>query len=173
MNNNKGLTMIELLITIAIVGFMGIVSITYVPDIIDSYRVRGVARQIQSNMQMARLKAIKEGKRFAVEFTSATAYCVKGEVNTVTTLSDDFTDGCETTNTDDTILKNVNIASDYSGVNSGCTNNGRVVFNPNGTAGGCSNSITVSKSAGIITTTITITINTSTGNIRVSGSVKS
>lgn len=154
----KGFTLIELLIVIAIVGILTTIAVLNFGGIIDSYKARGAASHLYSDMQLARLRAIKEGKKWAVEFTSATAYCVKSEVNSTGSV-DGFSSGCTTTT--DTILKDVDLATDYSGVVSSCTNT-RVVFNPNGTAGGCGNSFTISKGA----RTQTITINTSTGNIR-------
>lgn len=156
----KGFSLIEVLIITAIIGVLTTIAVMNFGGIIDSYKARGAASHLYSDMQLARLRAVKEGKKWAVEFTSATAYCVKSEVNSAGS-ADGFSSGCTTTN--DTILKSIDFAADYSGVESNCTNT-RVVFNPNGTAGGCSNSFTISKG----TRTQTITINTGTGNIRVS-----
>jgi len=61
MKSEKGFTLVELLITVAVMMILGAMAILYTPNMLASYRVRGAARLIYSDMQMARLKAIKEG----------------------------------------------------------------------------------------------------------------
>lgn len=171
-SGEKGFTLIELLITIAVAGILGAIAVMNAPGMLDSYRVRGAGRQLYSDMQMARLRAIKEGKEWAVEFSGNT-YCVKNQINTALTppSADGWTTGCSTTN--DTIVKSINLDSDYSGITatssgSGGLSSGREVFYPNGTASsGISNptwaKVTISKGS----RTQSICIRSTTGNIRI------
>ena len=160
MKSEKGFSLVELLITVAIITTLGAMAILYTPNMLASYRVRGATRLIYSDMQMARLKAIKEGKGFAVEFTSATAYCVKNQGT-----DSDWDAGC-TSGAGDDIFKTVDLSGEYSGVNatSICGGaSGRVNFNANGTAGCTGNRVEISKGS----RRQFLCINTSTGNIRV------
>ena len=163
MKSEDGFTLIELLITVALVGILGAIAIMNTPDMLNNYRVRGAARQLYSDMQMARLRAVKEGKDFAVEFSGNT-YCVKNQVNStlIPPAVDGWTAGCTTTN--DTIIKTVALSSEYAGV-SITSSPTRNIFYPNGTAGrdgGASITVTIAKGA----RTIQIIPNTGTGNIR-------
>ncbi len=171
-SREKGFTLIELLIITAIIGVLTTIAVMNFSGIIDSYKVRGSASQLYSEMQMARLKAIKEGKEWAVEFSGNT-YCVKNQINTALTppSADGWTTGCSTTN--DTILKTINLDSDYYGVTatssgSGGLSSGREVFYPNGKASsGISNAtwakVTISKGSRVQS----VCIRATTGNIRV------
>lgn len=170
MKSEKGFSLVELLITVTIIMTLGAIAILYTPNMLASYRVRGATRLIYSDMQMARLKAIKEGKEMAAEFITGntTIYCIKRKA----TGAANWDVGCNIGGTDtaDEIVKTVNLASEYAGVtinpanltNSTETANERAAFYPNGTAVGGSLSI----SSGV--RTVTITINTGTGNIRMS-----
>lgn len=168
----KGFSLIEVVMIVAIVGILTTIAVLNFGGIIDSYKVRGAASQLYSEMQMARLKAIKEGKEWAVEFSGNT-YCVKNQINTalIPPSADGWASGCSTTN--DTILKTISLDSDYPGITatssgSGGLSSGREVFYPNGTASsGISNptwaKVTISKGSRIQS----VCIRSTTGNIRV------
>lgn len=166
MKCEKGFSLVELIITVAIIMTLGAMAILYTPNMLASYRVRGATRLIYSDMQMARLKAIKEGKEMAVEFFSAATYCVKIKTGA------NWDPGCDIGGEDtlDVISKTVDISGEYSGVSAGYICGGaapdkRVDFNPNGTAGCTGNRVTISNTAN--TRTQSLCINTSTGNIRI------
>lgn len=158
MKGAKGFSLIELLITIAIAGSLTAIAILYAPGMMDNYKVRGATRFVYGDMHMARLRALKEGKEMAVEFVSATAYCIKRKTGT------NWVAGCGAGG--DTIIKTVDLSGEYSGVNAtsicgGAT--GRVNFNANGTAGCSGNKIEISKGS----RRQFLCIRTGTGNIRV------
>lgn len=155
----KGFTLIEVLIITAIIGILTTIAVMNFGGIIDSYKARGAASHLYSDMQLARLRAIKEGKAFAVEFVGS-AYCVKSRTGTSWDAGCDI--GAE--DTDDTIIKTIDLSSEYSGfsIRSSPTRN---IFYPNGTAGrdgGQSIKVTGRKGA----RTVRLTPNTGTGNIR-------
>lgn len=66
--NNNGFTLIELLIVIAIIGVLSGMGVMSARDMYASYQIRGVARQVYSDMQYARLLAIKQGKESLIAF---------------------------------------------------------------------------------------------------------
>jgi len=164
MTKQRGFTLMELIITIAVLGILGAIAALSSQSMLENYRVNGAARQVYSDMQMARLRAIKEGKEFAIEFVNNTTYCVKQKATGAVNWDDGCMEGAGGDTVDD-VVKTVNLANDYSGVSAGI-NTGRVEFNPNGTAGATAgaNPLTLSRGA----KTKSLNINTSTGNIRVS-----
>lgn len=155
----KGFTLIEVLIITAIVGILATIAVLNFGGIIDSYKARGAASQLYSEMQMARLKAIKEGKAYALEFVG-TEYCIKSCATCRD--ADDWDTGCDIGGEDtvDTIIKTIDMASDYSGI-SACSSS-RAAFYPNGTGSG--GGVTVSK--GKKAQKVYISSN-GTGNIRI------
>jgi type IV fimbrial biogenesis protein FimT len=132
MKSEKGFSLIELLVTIAIASALSALAILYTPGIVTGYKVRGATRLIYSDMQMARLQALKEGKEMAVEFVSATSYCVKRKAGA------NWVAGCGAGG--DVISKTVDISGEYSGVTAlNVVNGNRVNFMSNGTAGATAN----------------------------------
>ena len=66
-----GFTFVELMVVFVILGIMASVSgITYTRWL-PNYRLKGAARDLYSNMQLARLQAIRNNIRFAVVFNPA------------------------------------------------------------------------------------------------------
>ncbi|MEK6790232.1 MAG: GspH/FimT family pseudopilin [Deltaproteobacteria bacterium] len=165
-----GFSLIEVLITLALISVLAAIGMFYVGDMMTNYRVRGAARQLFSDMQMTRLKAIREGKVHTVEFVTSTTYCIKRQAGAA------WDAGCDVGAEDtlDVISKTVDLSRDYLGVTAsavcGAVAPGRAVFNPNGTAvcGGANDSVAVSKAKQDLTFDIqSVCINTNTGNIRI------
>jgi prepilin-type N-terminal cleavage/methylation domain-containing protein len=70
-NTQKGFSLLELLITIAI---MGIAAGIAIPDLIrfmDNYRVKKAANQLYSDMQYTKFNAIKQNQDWAIVFDSS------------------------------------------------------------------------------------------------------
>jgi prepilin-type N-terminal cleavage/methylation domain-containing protein len=147
----EGLTLIELVVVMVILGLMVLISIPNIGRWLPRYRLRSAVRDVASGMQLARLGAIKDNREWAIQY----------DVNaqTYTVLSDEGPDGAWGT-ADDVGYKgdaspwtqstrrladyrNVSFGDngygswfDGSDVGDGVTfMNNRVEFNPDGTAG--------------------------------------
>ena len=68
LQNNNGFTLIELIMVIAIIGTLSGIAVMSSRDMYASYQIRGVARQVYSDMQYARLLAIKQGKESVIDW---------------------------------------------------------------------------------------------------------
>ncbi len=158
----RGFSLVELLVTVAIISVLGVIAILYTPGMLASYRIRGAARLIYSDMQMARLGAIKGGRNWAVCFspgnTNFTSYSIRntpGVDNNLCTTDD------PTTGVAPFYRKDVDLAIDYSTLTfSEAFTGTNVEFNPNGSASSGNVSIITG------TRTLTITVNQNTGNMR-------
>ncbi len=114
--NNRGVTLIELLTVIALMGIVSAITFLSTGGMREKFRLSGAARQIYGDMQQARLRAIKEGKEVNVNFANDHQYSVVlgGQ-----------------------IIKSTDIEADYRGVTACDFEN--FTFNANGSAG--SNSV--------------------------------
>ena len=68
MQNKTGLTIIELVVVMSILAVMVLIAIPNIGRWLPRYRLRSAARDVASNMQLARLGAIKDNREWALIF---------------------------------------------------------------------------------------------------------
>lgn len=69
MRNKSGFTILEVLIVVTIMAIMMAFGIPYILGWLPNYRLRNATRDVHSNLQLARITAVKEHVRCAVSFT--------------------------------------------------------------------------------------------------------
>jgi len=133
---SQGLTLVELILCLAILGVLLAIASPLLAQFSTGYKLRAATRELATDLQFARLLAVKENRSFQVICSSNSYQVVR--------ISDGF------------VAKARDFSTDYPEV----TLNGPVVnFNSRGNAG--SQTITVSNFA----TTKTITVG-STGRVK-------
>ena len=68
MLGKRGLTIIELVVVMCILGIMVLIAIPNIGRWLPRYRLKSAARDVASNMQLARLGAIKDNREWAILF---------------------------------------------------------------------------------------------------------
>jgi type IV fimbrial biogenesis protein FimT len=66
----KGYTLVELFITMAIIGVLAAVATPYFISQMPRYRLNGAARMVMGDLMLARMKAVSENNRYRVYFLS-------------------------------------------------------------------------------------------------------
>ncbi len=79
------MTLIELIVVMCILAVMVLISIPNIGRWLPRYRLRSAVRDVASNMQLARLGAIKDNREWAIQYDI--------NAQTYTILSDDGPDG--------------------------------------------------------------------------------
>lgn len=175
MESENGFTLIEILITIGIIGVLSSIAIMNSNTLYSNYRTRGAARQLYVDMQMARLKAIKESRTFAICFspgnTGFTSYSIRntpGADGILCTTDDPLV--APSTPTFPFYRKDVSLSVTYSTLTfdenfgGGSTS---IEFRPNGTTtsdpAGIADNVTIKKGA----RTIKIRVTAGTGNVHI------
>jgi len=140
MQDKRGLTIIELVVVMCILGVMVLIAIPNIGRWLPRYRLKSAARDVASNMQLARLGAIKDNREWALLFdASGQSYRI---------ISDKGPDG--NWNTDDDVEEKVVDLRDYKNIQFGDSGHGsldgdpvgdgvtfvqkRAEFNPGGTS---------------------------------------
>ncbi|MBI3606437.1 MAG: GspH/FimT family pseudopilin [Nitrospirae bacterium] len=160
MKSERGVTLIEMMVVLAIIAIVSAVSVLNSQGLLNSYRVRAAARQVFSDVQTARLGAIKGGRAWALCFpagnpVAVTTYTLRNVAGADTALctADDGPPVRTTTIGNPRLVITKNFAA------------AALSFNPNGTASTGGNLVTIASSDGARTVTINIT--TGTGNPRI------
>jgi prepilin-type N-terminal cleavage/methylation domain-containing protein len=92
MNSDKGLTLVELIIVMAIIAVLAATGIPQFVRYLPKMRLKSASRDLISNMQFARMKAIRDNAPCRLHFeTGVGRYCVL-DVNGTTCRTVDLSD---------------------------------------------------------------------------------
>jgi len=105
--SRSGFTIIEVLVAMVILGILAGVAIPGFSVWLPDHRLKSAAMDLYSNMQLARMGAIKANANWAIVFTEGS--------DSYRVCSDDGGDG-DWKDGDETVVKTVNLASYGSGV---------------------------------------------------------
>lgn len=75
-SSQKGLTLTELMVAISIVAILAMVGVTTFSSSLPRYRLNGTARDLLSDMRLARQQAATENWQYAIQFLTPTTYNV-------------------------------------------------------------------------------------------------
>jgi type IV fimbrial biogenesis protein FimT len=78
MRKNSGFTMVELFITMAVMGILSAIAIPQLMVIIPNYELRSVSRDMFSHLQFAKLTAVKRNENCAITFTKGGGDAISG-----------------------------------------------------------------------------------------------
>lgn len=151
-HNQKGFTLLEVIVTVTTMSILLLTSYYYMGDQGEKGQLRSAAADLTSNLSLARTRAIRDTRPWAVQFdpggNSYIVYSAAGEAFAPEDPADpiDWTDGDETTFRSISLPNTTTFGSNQGVLNAVAIGDGvsypndRIVFNPNGT---CSASGTI------------------------------
>lgn len=160
--NSSGLSLLELIVTVVIVAIISSLAIPSFAGLRNEYKVRKASRQLMTDLQYAKMKAIAEVVQYKVSFNSGTAAYSIYKGNSASG---------STTWTQDGVSRQLSVASNpYYTPGVALSANVDVIFAPIGTAspatGTTTPSITLTTtSGGTKTKQVTVLL---TGRVRIS-----
>jgi prepilin-type N-terminal cleavage/methylation domain-containing protein len=91
-SNQKAYTLIEILVTLAIIGILTVIAVPQTQVWIDHYRLNGAVRLVWGDLQSAKMTAIKNNQSITVTFSSTTSYIFTQAGSTIFTrnLTQDY-----------------------------------------------------------------------------------
>ncbi len=157
--SERGFSLIELIVAMALAGILVTIGVLSTKKLREGYDLKGAARQIYSDMQLARLGAVKTGEQWFVCLDPGDDNFSTYRITTTSTAGGDG-DVCTG---DDTYEKEVDMATLFPGVSCRENFSGQsIVFNANGSAS--SGTITLEHNNG---RSKSVTVNQFTGRMRI------
>jgi len=136
MPRNRGFTLIELVVAIAIIAIVAAIAIPGWLSWRDGIKVRGAANSLKADFERAKLRAVRENGNVCVLFTGSTTYRVFTDRNEDSTL-----DAGEDTIANRTLPAGVTISGNtFSG--------NRMSFNSRGVPDGSAGTVTLTSTGG-------------------------
>lgn len=130
LSSHSGFTLVELLVVVAIIGILSSVAIAGLNNLIPRYQVKSAAQDLRTNLQKAKMEAVKSNRETLVTFTESGGGDQGGyEVNIDRNGDGDFDDANETIVDKDFTDKNYKHALLSS---AGFTDGTHFRFNPRG-----------------------------------------
>jgi type IV fimbrial biogenesis protein FimT len=74
--NERGFTVVELIVSIMVVGILAAVAAPQFGGLLRNYRLTGATNLVWGDLHKARMIAIKENRRIQVNFTTNTSYTI-------------------------------------------------------------------------------------------------
>lgn len=90
MKNNKGFTLIEVIVVTVLIGILAVIAIPSYLNWLPNYRLKGAARDVYSCLQKAKLEAVKRNACTGTIFTTVVYPAIGG---TYSSFFDDGTGG--------------------------------------------------------------------------------
>lgn len=90
MEKNSGFTLLETMIVVAIISILTGITVPNMGKWMANYRLKGVARELVSDMQWTKMAAIKENRDWAITFNPSGTYTIQSSGNDgrIDTVSD-------------------------------------------------------------------------------------
>lgn len=91
---SKGLTLMELIITLAVLAILLTIATPSLDMFSSAYKLRGAAREVATDLQFARLLAVKENRNLRVDFSPKSYQVVRsdGSIAKARNLISDYPD---------------------------------------------------------------------------------
>lgn len=153
---NRGFSLIELTVTVAILGLMVTIGFPTMQEWLERYRVRSAATEIASAIQLQRMRAVSQNTEFSISFDAAngTYSLFEGDPSTGTML--------------DAVARSLPFGVTFQGADDAVNTPGdEIIFHPDGSLNdstAVSDVLTVGNAAGDV---FSVTFNRATGRVEV------